>query len=610
MKRLIFLFAFSIGILAANAQFTDTSGVNAFIRDTIKDRRPDKVTAAQIQKAFLGVSKFLTPNAVTYDSVGNIDILSGLVKFHYSTGTVINTTLKLGTAPTIFPTTKFLMLHSDSSVVQRDFGDFKFNPQEVDTVTTWKYNTAIKTDSALLTRGGTYIANVIETVVPSGLEINDTLNSATYAGGNAFWPVFESCVDDIEVTARLKVISKTANANIGFLLLGATDIYSTTQQDAWWINNRTLMTGWDAHSITTRTSYGFDINPGDSVEIKFRRRLHFYIHTITNLSTSQTFTYVDDGSNVGGGAYVTDIYPGLHLQGIDCILQDYRLIGHGYKADLLVGGSSVFQTQSGNHDFDSTAARRATYMSGMNIVSAAKSANKLQDIQQCLGEIKAMKPRMFGIEAGHNNILMGETVGTYGPVYHQIVDSLISWGITPVCIRPTPSSSADVTPINDFIDSAFGHNPNVKVMNVYNTTALYNTGFAQNRDPQYYVDAAHLNAKGTLELAKGIVSELKNLITNKTIDWTINNADANYTIPYSVYKIKLKATLTADRTITLPPAASNSKAAFTIADFNSGSFHWNANQSIRKPDGTTFTQLANGTSYKISVVDGEYFAEQ
>jgi hypothetical protein len=71
MKRLIFLCALCFSIISVNAQFTDTSQLNRFVLDTIKDRRPDKVTAAQIQKAFLGTSKFLIPSpyAIIKDSI-------------------------------------------------------------------------------------------------------------------------------------------------------------------------------------------------------------------------------------------------------------------------------------------------------------------------------------------------------------------------------------------------------------------------------------------------------------------------------------------------------------------------------------------------------------
>lgn len=77
MKRLFFLLVLSIAATTSFAQFSDTTALNNFVRDTIKDRRPDKVTAAQIQKGMLGISKFVKPNAVTYNLYTQDDTLTG-----------------------------------------------------------------------------------------------------------------------------------------------------------------------------------------------------------------------------------------------------------------------------------------------------------------------------------------------------------------------------------------------------------------------------------------------------------------------------------------------------------------------------------------------------
>jgi len=60
MKKILVLFSFLLVAAMSFAQFTDTAQLNTFIRDTIKDRRPEKVTAAQLQKALLGLSNFST----------------------------------------------------------------------------------------------------------------------------------------------------------------------------------------------------------------------------------------------------------------------------------------------------------------------------------------------------------------------------------------------------------------------------------------------------------------------------------------------------------------------------------------------------------------------
>jgi len=75
MKRLLLFLLLLTSYSFSFAQFADTTALANYIRDTIKDRRPEKVTAAQIQKAMLGTKSLLKTSPVNvYTSDG---ILSG-----------------------------------------------------------------------------------------------------------------------------------------------------------------------------------------------------------------------------------------------------------------------------------------------------------------------------------------------------------------------------------------------------------------------------------------------------------------------------------------------------------------------------------------------------
>lgn len=87
MKRL--LIALSFILIAGNtfAQFADTSTLKAYLRDTIRDRRPEKVTAAQIQKALLGTINFLVPDAVKENTFSDsVKANIGIFSRHYNGG--------------------------------------------------------------------------------------------------------------------------------------------------------------------------------------------------------------------------------------------------------------------------------------------------------------------------------------------------------------------------------------------------------------------------------------------------------------------------------------------------------------------------------------------
>lgn len=61
MKFTILLIALLATTTMSFAQFTDSAQLGNYVRDTIKDRRPNKVTAAELQKAFLGAKSLLIP---------------------------------------------------------------------------------------------------------------------------------------------------------------------------------------------------------------------------------------------------------------------------------------------------------------------------------------------------------------------------------------------------------------------------------------------------------------------------------------------------------------------------------------------------------------------
>ena len=71
MNRLFLILVLITTTTISFGQFADTAALNNFVRDTIKDRRPEKVTAAQIQKAFLGTAQFIKPNAVTQTTLND-----------------------------------------------------------------------------------------------------------------------------------------------------------------------------------------------------------------------------------------------------------------------------------------------------------------------------------------------------------------------------------------------------------------------------------------------------------------------------------------------------------------------------------------------------------
>ncbi|SHN42216.1 hypothetical protein [Chitinophaga sp. CF418] len=74
MKKSFFLFLFLFASILSRAQFVDTTALNQYIIENIRDKRPEKVTADQLQKALLGVSsiagKYNILNANLRNNIG------------------------------------------------------------------------------------------------------------------------------------------------------------------------------------------------------------------------------------------------------------------------------------------------------------------------------------------------------------------------------------------------------------------------------------------------------------------------------------------------------------------------------------------------------------
>ena len=94
MKHFIYSVLLVLLTVPAFAQFTDTIQLSQFIRDTITDRRPDRISAAQLQKGLLGILQFIplsTPlnaSQVGYGSSNNTLTGKSIFTFNDATNTL------------------------------------------------------------------------------------------------------------------------------------------------------------------------------------------------------------------------------------------------------------------------------------------------------------------------------------------------------------------------------------------------------------------------------------------------------------------------------------------------------------------------------------------
>lgn len=101
MKHLLILYSLIIVTTIASAQFADSAQLNDYIRNEIRDKRPNKVTAEQLQKAILGVSDAANSNIKNQYSTkqsanGWLDTLKLLTLYTDSLKMFNNITGKIG----------------------------------------------------------------------------------------------------------------------------------------------------------------------------------------------------------------------------------------------------------------------------------------------------------------------------------------------------------------------------------------------------------------------------------------------------------------------------------------------------------------------------------
>jgi hypothetical protein len=126
MKRTLLLLTLTLTAFFSFAQFNDTTALKGFIRDSIKDRRPEKITAAQLQKALLGTANLLSG----IDSISYSQATAKASAGQLTTGAIYRIN---GVDSALYGgTTIFLQALSKNEFSQSGWGIF-YNPKYSDT---------------------------------------------------------------------------------------------------------------------------------------------------------------------------------------------------------------------------------------------------------------------------------------------------------------------------------------------------------------------------------------------------------------------------------------------------------------------------------------------
>lgn len=389
-----------------------------------------------------------------------------------------------------------------------------------------------------MTEGVTY-TGFTETPNASGLTVDATGYTGSFNSAAGATSTVESGTNDLVVKINFTINSMgSTNAHVGVTMIGATNIFAVT---AWaYVNlNTGLVTISTGQAGTPSFSTGLTFSAGDRVELSYRRKNDQFYFTLINYSKKTIYSGSQNGSYFCGTHYITDVYPGYAMGDGNYKITSFKSYGYNYRPDVVLLGSSISQSlgnqASGNTAaYDSSIAGQLALNSGLVVANLSKSANSLPDQLSLLPEVRKYKPKIVIVEAGHNDLLAGTASAVWQANYRKLVDTLLSYGVKVIVEKLIPSTWVDVTTVNTWIDSEYGTNPQVYILNLYNTTPLYNTGYASNKDPAYYCDQAHLLANGAGIVGRYIATQMKYIITptigSGITDLTKNVTTTNITV--------------------------------------------------------------------------------
>ncbi|HYD90358.1 MAG TPA: hypothetical protein VEA37_02600, partial [Flavobacterium sp.] len=80
-------------------------------------------------------------------------------------------------------------------------------------------------------------------------------------------------------------------------------------------------------------------------------------------------------------------------------------------------------------------------------------------------------------------------VSTWGPLYRQLVDSILNMGSRVIVQRIIPAANNTPTIVNTFVDTTWSNHPKVQILNLHNTTPLW-------KDTTFNIDLRYYDAQG------------------------------------------------------------------------------------------------------------------
>lgn len=197
---------------------------------------------------------------------------------------------------------------------------------------------------------------------------------------------------------------------------------------------------------------------------------------------------------------------------------------------------------------------------------------------------------LFVVDAGVPGVVILETGGNI--IFPNGLSKIALRIGQNVKLRNLGTTFLLITPVEGL--AAYGSGNPEGIVTALGGTIFYRTDLGTGGHKLFVKDDPELNNTGWKALE---YTDDKKDSSNINHNFTLVTTDTNYSITGVNAGYQLNASLTANRTITLPDAVANSGEFLYIFNRNTTAFSWISNLAISNPDGTTFTAFNNNSTY-------------
>lgn len=392
-----------------------------------------------------------------------------------------------------------------------------------------KLGTIISSTWSSLTGWSNYGSATI-TVASNELVLNNASGTIDFTSGTSNTTYGNSNLEQFTVSMPIRVGTiNSTNFGVGINLKSNHGIAGSTRSVGCRVEfvtgsiGRLYFYGSDGTGVLNATDQVISnlptaiISAGDNITLQLTFFSNTYVATLYKSGIAiNSITMVIPSTSPQSSSFVRQNCWRYSIQsygGLNYVTTGFSVNANSAKlAPIMWIGDSITWGQGASTTSNSFARLVNKYSNSEGIVYASPG-NRTDEI--VVAEILALQPRVIFLTVGTNNILKGDSAGTFGTKYASLVDALIAGGYTVgvnLFLSTIPPFSIDATSYNAQIVSYINSlsSPNIKTY--FDSFPLLRNGALTTLLPAYSDDGTHINDLGNLVLSQAIYAYLQSYL--------------------------------------------------------------------------------------------------